>query len=39
LADPKLIAYRDGRVETASDSPVRAIGIDPIDVSNAGPRR
>lgn len=39
LVDPKLIAYRDGRVETASDSPVRAIGIDPIDVSNVEPRR
>lgn len=39
LADPKLTAYRDGRVEIAPDSPVHALGIEPIDVSGAGPRR
>ena len=39
LADPKLLAYRTGRVETAPDSPARALGIEPIDVSDAGPRR
>ncbi len=37
-ADPKLIAYRDGKVELAADSPARAMGIEPIDVSDAGPR-
>jgi hypothetical protein len=39
LADPKLTAYRDGKVEIAPDSPARAMGIEPIDVSGAGPRR
>lgn len=38
LADPKLTAYRDGKVEFAPDSPARAMGIEPIDVSGAGPR-
>ncbi|UCD50860.1 MAG: right-handed parallel beta-helix repeat-containing protein [Phycisphaerales bacterium] len=39
LADPKLLAYRTGRVQTAPDSPARDLGIEPIDVSDAGPRR
>jgi hypothetical protein len=38
LVDPKLLAYRTGRVKTAPDSPVRDLGIEPIDVSDAGPR-
>lgn len=38
LADPKLIAYRDGQVQIAPDSPAHALGIEPIDVSGAGPR-
>ncbi len=37
-ADPKLTAYREGDVEFAPDSPAIDLGIDPIDVSNAGPR-
>ena len=38
LADPKLIAYRDGQVQIAPDSPAHALGIEPIDVSGTGPR-
>ncbi len=38
LADPKLIAYRDGQVQIAPDSPAHALDIEPIDVSGAGPR-
>ncbi len=37
--DPRLAAYKEGRVEFASDSPARGLGIEPIDVSDAGPRR
>ncbi|MEN6425532.1 MAG: right-handed parallel beta-helix repeat-containing protein [Phycisphaerales bacterium] len=37
-ADPKLAAYGQGRVEFAVDSPVHEVGIEPIDVSGAGPR-
>ncbi|MEN6575071.1 MAG: right-handed parallel beta-helix repeat-containing protein [Phycisphaerales bacterium] len=36
--DPKLAAYREGKVEFAVDSPTRELGIEPIDVSDAGPR-
>jgi len=36
--DPKLTAYQQGRVEFAPDSPARKLGIEPIDVSDAGPR-
>jgi len=39
LTDPELLAYRTGRVEMAPDSPARALGIEPVDVSAAGPRR
>jgi len=39
LADPRLTAYRTGKVETAPDSPARELGIEAIDVSDAGPRR
>jgi hypothetical protein len=38
-ADPKLAAYRQGRVEFGPDSPARKLGIEPIDVSDAGPRQ
>ncbi|NLZ05174.1 MAG: right-handed parallel beta-helix repeat-containing protein [Phycisphaerae bacterium] len=38
LADPKLTAFRHGKVEFAADSPARVLGIEPIDVSGAGPR-
>jgi len=38
LATPMLTAYRKGRVEFAPGSPARALGIEPIDVSEAGPR-
>jgi len=37
--DPKLTAYRTGQVETAPDSPARDLGIELVDVSDAGPRR
>ena len=38
LADPELLSYRSGKVEMAPDSPARDLGIELIDVSNAGPR-
>jgi hypothetical protein len=38
-ADPRLTAYQDGRVEFAPDSPARKLGIEPVDVSGAGPHR
>lgn len=37
--DPQLLRYRKGKVEMAPDSPARDLGIAPIDVSEAGPRR
>ena len=37
-ADPKLTAYEQGQVRFAPDSPARELGIEPIDVSDAGPR-
>lgn len=37
-ADPLLTAYAEGKVEFAADSPAIAMGIEPIDVSDAGPR-
>ena len=37
--DPLLTAYKQGKVEFAPDSPARKLGIEPIDVSDAGPRR
>jgi hypothetical protein len=37
--DPMLAAYEQGDVRFAPDSPARALGIEPIDVSDAGPRR
>jgi len=37
-ADPKLMAYEQGKVEFAPDSPTRELSIEPIDVSAAGPR-
>jgi len=36
--DPLLTAYRLGKIEFAPDSPSRELGIEPIDVSDAGPR-
>ena len=39
LADPKLKSYRSGKVEIAPDSPAHKLGIELIDVSDAGPRR
>ena len=38
-ADPQLLRYREGKVEMAADSPARDLGIVPLDVSDAGPRR
>ena len=38
LADPKIIEFDAGRVRYAPDSPVLKLGIEPIDVSAAGPR-
>ncbi len=37
-ADPLLTAYQQGKVEFAPGSPARRLGIEPIDVSGAGPR-
>jgi len=37
--DPMLTAYKEGKVEFAPDSPAHGLGIEPIDVSDAGPRR
>jgi hypothetical protein len=37
-ADPGLRADRTGKVEFAADSPARELGIEPVDVSDAGPR-
>jgi len=37
--DPMLAAYKEGKVEFAPDSPARKLGVEPIDVSDAGPRR
>ena len=36
--DPMLTAYQQGKVEFAPGSPARRLGIEPIDVSDAGPR-
>ncbi|MBN1421462.1 MAG: right-handed parallel beta-helix repeat-containing protein [Planctomycetes bacterium] len=38
LADPKLLEFETGRVRFAPDSPAGKLGIEPIDVSGAGPR-
>ena len=38
LTDPIFLEYGQGRVAFAADSPVPALGIEPIDVSGAGPR-
>ncbi|MBN2594986.1 MAG: right-handed parallel beta-helix repeat-containing protein, partial [Sedimentisphaerales bacterium] len=38
LTDPILVEYDKGRVEFATESPVFKFGIEPIDVSGAGPR-
>lgn len=37
-ADPKLAAWEQGKVEFAPGSPALELGIQPIDVSGAGPR-
>jgi len=39
LADPLLTGYNDGVVRFAADSPALKLGMKPIDVSDAGPRR
>ncbi len=36
--DPLLTAYKLGKIEFAPDSPARELGIEPVDVSGAGPR-
>jgi hypothetical protein len=38
LADPLLVEFAKGRVRVGAESPVRKLGIMPIDVSGAGPR-
>jgi len=38
-ADPKLLEFESGRVRFAPDSPALELGIQPIDVSDAGPRK
>jgi hypothetical protein len=39
FADPKLAAFENGNIRFAPDSPAINLGIAPIDVSQAGPRR
>jgi len=39
LADPLMTGYGKGVVRFAADSPVVKLGIRPIDVSDAGPRK
>ena len=39
LVDPLLVEFEKGFVRFAADSPVLKLGIKPIDVSGAGPRR
>jgi hypothetical protein len=36
--DPRLLRYRQGKVEVAADSVAHELGIVPLDVSDAGPR-
>lgn len=36
--NPMLTTYEQGRIEFAADSPACKLGIEPIDVSEAGPR-
>jgi hypothetical protein len=38
-SDPGIVSFEQGKVEFAPDSPARALGIEPVDVSGAGPRR
>ena len=38
LADPRLVEFEKGKVTFAPDSPALKLGIQPIDVSRAGPR-
>jgi len=38
-ADPKFLDVEQGDLRFAPDSPARALGIEPIDLSEAGPRR
>jgi len=38
FADPLLVEFEKGRVSFAAQSPATKLGIEPIDVSNAGPR-
>jgi len=39
FADPRLLEYDKGTVRFAPGSPTAGLGIEPIDVSAAGPRR
>ena len=39
LVDPLLVEFEKGVVRFAADSPALKVGIKPIDVSDAGPRR
>jgi hypothetical protein len=38
LTDPKLVEYDTGKVTFKTESPIFRLGIEPIDVSGAGPR-
>lgn len=38
LADPLLVEFTKGKVKVGAESPIRKVGIKPIDVSGAGPR-
>jgi len=37
FTDPQLIEFNNGKVRFAPNSPIADLGINPIDVSNAGP--
>jgi hypothetical protein len=39
LADPLLVEFDKGTVSFAANSPALKLGIEPIDVSKAGPRQ
>ena len=39
LTDPQILEFYEGKVSFAPDSPTSALGIEPINVSKAGPHR
>ena len=39
IGDPQVVEFDKGIVKFAPDSPAAGLGVEPIDVSKAGPRR